>query len=225
MHQPPNVRVPNVGEGYARSYDRWVTTLAILFGVFLGNQAVNAGAMMLFDVVSEDVSGVFREWGEFAAVLSVAAATVALFVLPLSLLLPLLSTRGPVRPGRLPPWTTPEQARTARALVNGGVLSNDPWTDQVARAWADTLTSNAGLLFPPALRLVPVACGVLMLAMNAAAFAWGAREGDLNQMAIQANSFAFFGAIMFLAPLQFRRLERARRFRALHETAYGKTGR
>ncbi|WP_019608985.1 hypothetical protein [Nocardiopsis sp. CNS-639] len=222
MHQPPNVRVPNGGEGYARSYDRWVTTCAVLFGVFWGSQALNGGAMMLFDV-SEDVSGVFREWGEFAAVLSVAATTVGLAVLPLSLLLPLLFSRIPVPPRRLPPWTTSEQARTAGALVDGGVLSNDPWTDQTARAWADTLILNAGLLSSPALRLIPVACGVLMLAMSAAAFAWGAREGDLNQMALQANSFVFFGAIMFLAPLQFRRLERARGFRALHETAYGKT--
>jgi hypothetical protein len=225
VHQPPNVRVPNVGEGYARSYDRWVTTLAILFGVFLGNQAVNAGAMMLFDVVSEDVSGVFREWGEFAAVLSVAAATVALFVLPLSLLLPLLSVRGPVRPGRLPPWTTPEQARTARALVNDGVLSNDPWTDQVARAWADTLLWNAGHLSSPALRLIPVISCALMLAMSAAAFASGARTGDLNQMALQANGFALFGAALLLVPFQTRRVGRARRFRALHETAYGKVSR
>ncbi|WP_150251002.1 hypothetical protein [Nocardiopsis deserti] len=225
MRQPPNVRVPNVrvpnvGEGYARSYDRRVTTCAVLFGVFLGSQFLNVGAMLF-----SDISGTFRKWGEFAAVLSAAVSAVALAVLPLSLLLPLLFSRVPAPPRRLPPWTTPEQARTARALVNDGVLSNDPWTDQVARAWADALTLNAGLLSSPALRLVPVACGVLMLAMNAAGFAWGAREGDLNQMAIQANGFAFFGAIMFLAPLQFRRLERARGFRALHETAYGRTSR
>ncbi|MFF8764547.1 hypothetical protein ACF07Q_08525 [Nocardiopsis dassonvillei] len=224
MHQPPNVRVPNVGEGYARSYDRRVTALAVLFGVFLGSQALNGGAMMLFDV-SEDVSGVFREWGEFAAVLSPAAATVGLAVLPLSMLLPLLSLRGPVRPGRLPPWTTPAQARTARALVNGGVLSNDPWTDQTARAWADALTLDAGHLSSPVLRLVPVASCVLMLAMGAAGFAWGARTGDLNQMALQANCLAFFGAVLLLVPFQFRRVERARSFRALHETAYGKTSR
>ncbi len=224
MHQPPNIRVPNVGESYARSYDRWVTTCAVLFGVFLGNQAVNAGAMILFDV-SEDVSGVFRGWGEFAALLSTAAATVALAVLPLSLLLPFLSARGPVRPGRLPPWTTPEQARTARALVNGGVLSNDPWTDQVARAWANTLIWNAGHLSSPALRLIPVACGVLLLAMSAAAFASGARSGDLNQMALQANGFALFGAVLLLVPFQTRWVGRARRFRALHETAYGTVSR
>ncbi|MFC9085999.1 hypothetical protein [Nocardiopsis dassonvillei] len=224
MHQPPNVRVPNGGEGYARSYDRWVTALAVLFGVFLGSQALNGGAMMLFDV-SEDVSGVFREWGEFAAVLSVAAAAVGLAVLPLSLLLPLLFSRIPVPPRRLPPWTTSEQARTARALVNEGVLSNDPWTDQVARAWADTILWNAGHLSSPALRLIPVASGVLMLAMNTAAFAWGAREGDVNQMALQANGFALFGAALLLVPLQTRQVGRARRFRALHEAAYGKVSR
>ncbi|APC38039.1 hypothetical protein A9R04_26700 [Nocardiopsis dassonvillei] len=224
MHQPPNVRVPNGGEGYARSYDRWVTALAVLFGVFLGSQALNGGAMMLFDV-SEDVSGVFREWGEFAAVLSVAAAAVGLAVLPLSLVLPLLFSRIPVPPRRLPPWTTSEQARTARALVNEGVLSNDPWTDQVARAWADTILWNAGHLSSPALRLIPVASGVLMLAMNTAAFAWGAREGDVNQMSLQANSFALFGAALLLVPLQTRQVGRARRFRGLHEAAYGKVSR
>ncbi len=224
MHQPPNVRVPNVGEGYARSYGRWVTALAVFFGVFLGSQALNGGAMMLFDV-SEDVSGVFRGWGEFAAVLSPAAATVGLAVLPLSLLLPLLSVRGPVRPGRLPPWTTPAQARTARALVNEGVLSNDPWTDQVARAWADTMLWNAGHLSSPALRLIPVASCVLMLAMGTAAFASGARAGDLNQMALQANCLAFFGAALLLVPFQTRLVGRARRLRALHETAYGKVSR
>jgi hypothetical protein len=220
VHQPPNVRVPNVGEGYARSYDRWVTTLAVLFSVFLGAQLLNFGAMLF-----SDISGTFRAWGEFAAVLSVAAVTVALFVLPLSLLLPLLFIRIPVPPRRLPPWTTPAQARTARALVNDGVLSNDLWTDQVARAWADTLLWNAGHLSSPALRLIPIVSCVLMLAMSTAAFASGARAGDLNQMVIQANGFAFFGAALLLVPVQTRRVGGARRFRALHETAYGKVSR
>ncbi|PDP87113.1 hypothetical protein CQJ94_13210 [Glycomyces fuscus] len=224
MHQPPNVRVPSAGELYARSYGRTVTTCAVLFGVFFGSQLLNCGAMVFSDV-SEDVSGAFRGRGDSAAVLSTAAAAVSLAVLPLSLVLPLLYSRIPVPPKQLPPWTTPEQVRAARALVDGGALSNDPWTDQVALAWADTLSRNAGFLSSPTLRLLPVVSCLLLLAMSVLSFAWGAQQGDPNQMTLQANGFACFGMALVLTPLQIRRVERAHRFRALHETAYAKTSR
>ncbi|MFJ9556003.1 hypothetical protein ACIRPH_19465 [Nocardiopsis sp. NPDC101807] len=241
MHHPPRPppsaqpdRVPPRTAGsYARAYRRRRVTGLVLFGAALAVMAGNFAVM----AVAAEAERPFGLLGGVAWARSVQAWTdtvgvLALVAVPALFLAALLCapTHWPP-PDRVPPRTTPEGLRAARALVRHRLIGSDARVNHVARSLAEAVLVNPSHLsglspwFRAGLYVVIGACHALMLAGGLYVIVRSLLRGDLNGLATGVHTVLMFIGLLCLLPLASARRARAGRYLALHDAARRRAGR
>ena len=138
MHrpQPQPLRFPSYTELYGRPFEVLAFCWATVVLLFI----TTAGAKALAVVATEFLwFGLDPVWAAAAEALAHTFGVASLVISPgcLVLMAVLFPMVQPMDPKLLPPWTTRERLRQARALIRDRALSDDPWTDLLARSYAD----------------------------------------------------------------------------------------
>lgn len=224
MHQPPNVRRPSYTDLYGPGFTVMVVCWIADFAIFLALSVVKGLSAVMGEVVWLTGDQTWQIRADAAAHLADTIGVVLLASCPvlLPVALALLVSQDVVGPKYLPPWTTRERLRTARVLAHNAVMSNDPRSNLLARAYAGRLTSTPAVLVSrPWTAFVVVLC-FLLAANGVFLLVQGVRAGDPSGMALGLNlALVFCGAAVFHL-VNFSRNRRMRAFCDLYDAAQGR---
>ncbi|WP_285729089.1 hypothetical protein [Nocardiopsis sp. ATB16-24] len=218
MHQPPPLRFPSHTELYGRPFEVlafcWVTAGSLVL--------VAMGARLLAFVVDDALwFGLDPVWAAAAEALAHTLGIVSLALSPVCVIVGtvLLATVRPVGPKLLPPWTTGERLRRARALIRDHALSGDPWTDLLARSYAGVRLYWGGRLT----KCLPAACSLLCclwIVPGVFAMARAVREQDPGALALQLYGILVLLCAILMSFVTRAQIRRMRDFCHLYDSTY-----
>ncbi|WP_017572872.1 hypothetical protein [Nocardiopsis halotolerans] len=213
MHQPPTNRFPSYTELYGPGFGVMVAC-AVLDVVLAAVLLVVKGLFAVTDSIAWFTGDQgWRTWAETTGSLANTVGTVCLVSFPILLtaVLILFVFLDFVEPKALPPWTTRERLRTARALAGDAVMGDDPQVNFLARVYAGAATRmRVPLTYQHVLTISLIGCGFLALS-GVYVLVQSMRDGDPSLMAFGLHSI-ILGSGMAAANLVL--LPQRRRMRA-----------